>query len=88
MIYCIGIMMRREIYGEIQPEHEGNPEGNIERVDSLYWSGIWGYIFPYCRVDEAIRGRIDPIDNPVVAALGNAYGSNTRRVKFQYYPFY
>ena len=32
---------------------------------------------------------IDPVENSVVAALGNTYGqeSNTRRVKFQYYTF-
>ena len=65
---------------------------NLElgRVDSPYWSGSWGYIFPYYPVDEAIRVRIDPVENYVVAALGNTHGqymSNTRRVKFQYYPF-
>ena len=33
--------------------------------------------------------RIDPVENSVVAALGNTYGqeSITRRVEFQYYPF-
>ena len=39
--------------------------------------------------DEGIRVRINPIENSVVAALGNTHGqeSNTRRVKFQNYPF-
>ena len=34
----------------------------------------------------AIRVRIDPVENSVVAALGNTHGqeSNTRRVKIQY----
>ena len=41
--------------------------------------------FPYCSVDDAIWVRIDPVENSVVAALGNKHGqdSNTRRVKFQ-----
>ena len=45
--------------------------------------------FPYCPVDEAILVGIDPVENSVVAAPGNIHGeeSNTRRVKFQYYPF-
>ena len=32
---------------------------------------------------------IDPVDNSVVAALGNIHGQeiNIRRGKFQYYPF-
>ena len=49
-----------------------------------------GLYFPYCSVDEAIRVRIDPVENSVVAALGNIHGqeSNTRRVTFQYHPFY
>ena len=42
----------------------------VGRVDSPYWSGSWGYIFPYCPVDEAIQVRIDPVDNSAVAALG------------------
>ena len=44
-----------------------------------------GAIFPYCPVDEAIRVRIDPVDNSVVAGLGNTHGqvSNIRRVKFK-----
>ena len=59
------------------------------RVDSPYWSGNWGYIFPYFPVDEAIRVRIDRVENSVVAALGNMHDqeSNTRRAKFQYYHF-
>ena len=45
--------------------------------------------FLYCPVDEAILVRIDPVENSVVAALGNIHGedSNTTRVKVQYYPF-
>ena len=37
---------------------------------------------PYCPVDDAIRIRIDPLENYVVAELGNTHGqeSNTRRV--------
>ena len=48
-----------------------------------------GVYFPSCPVDEAIRVRIDPVENSVVAALGKTHGqeSNTKRVKFQYYPF-
>ena len=44
---------------------------------------------PYCPEDEAIWVRIDPVENSVVAALGNIHGqeSNTRRIKFLYYPF-
>ena len=40
-------------------------------------------LFPYCPVDEAIRVRIDPVENSVVAELGNTHDqeSNTRRVK-------
>ena len=62
----------------------------IAIVDSHYSSGRLGYIFPYCPVDEAIRVCIDPVENSVVATLGNTHGqeSNTRRVKFQYYNFY
>ena len=58
-------------------------------VNSLYGSDSWGYIFLYCPVDEAIQVCIDPVENSVVAALGNTHGqeSNTRRVKFQSYPF-
>jgi hypothetical protein len=43
----------------------------------------------YCPVDEAIWVRIDSVENSFVAALGNTHGqeSDTRRVKFQYYPF-
>ena len=107
-------MTREGIYGKIEPEHEGNPEGgdqgisrglrlyftvypdlshntdilnfkklyfhycpsclgNIERVDSPYWSGSWGYIFPYCPEDEAIQVHVDPVENSVVAALGNKH---------------
>ena len=56
----------------------------------MHWSGRWGYTFPYCPVDEAIRVHIDPVQNYVVAALGNTHGqkSNTRRVKFQYCFFF
>ena len=52
--------------------------------------GLTAGIFPYCPVDEPIRVRIDPVDNSVMAALGNTCGqeSNTRRSKFQYLPFY
>ena len=58
----------------------------MKRVDSPYWSGSWGYIFPYCQVDEATRVRIDLEENSVLAALGYTnQGSNTRKVKFQYY---
>ena len=55
---------------------------NIGRIDSPYWSGSWCYIFPYCPVDEAVGVRIDPVENSVLAALGNIHGqdSNTRRV--------
>ena len=51
----------------------------------MYWYGSWGYFFPYCPVDKAIQVRKDPVENSVVAALGNTHnhGSNTRRVKFQ-----
>ena len=61
---------------------------NLCTVSVLLWEE--GYTFPYCPVDEAIRVRIDPVENSVVAALGNRHGqeSNTRRVKFQYYPIY
>ena len=31
----------------------------------------WGYIFSYCPVDEALWVCIDPVENSVVAALGN-----------------
>ena len=43
----------------------------------------------YCPVDEAIRVRIDPVENSVLGVLGNINGqeSNTRILKFQYYPF-
>ena len=43
-------------------------------------AGRQGYIFPYCPVDEAIRVRIDPVENSSVAALGNTHGqeSNTQ----------
>ena len=43
-----------------------------------------GVSFP---VDEAIRVRIDPVENSVLAALGSTHGqeSNTGIVKFQYY---
>ena len=43
----------------------------------------------YCQVDEGIRVRIDPVENSVVASLGNinCQESNTRKVKFQYDPF-
>ena len=36
-----------------------------------------------------MRLRIDPVENSVVAALGNTLGqeSNIRKVKFQCYPF-
>ena len=45
---------------------------------------------PKCPLDEAIRVRIDPVENSVVGTLGNTHGqeSNTKRVKFQYYPFW
>ena len=48
-----------------------------------------GVYFPVLPIDEAIRVRIDPVKNSVVAALGNMHGqeSNTGRVKFQNYPF-
>ena len=51
----------------------------------MYWSGSWGYIFPYCPVDEAIQIRIDLVENSVVTVLGNIHGqeSNTIRVEFQ-----
>ena len=64
-------------------------QGNIGRVDFPYWSGSWGYIFPYCPVDEAACVRIDPVENSVAEALGNTHGqeSNTRTNTFQYYPF-
>ena len=54
------------------------------KVNAPYWSGSWGYIFQYCPVNEAIRFRIDPVENSVAAALGNTHGqeSNTRRVNF------
>ena len=61
-----------------------------------YWKSwfsvlVWqlGYIFLYCLVAKAIRVRIDPIENSVVAEPGNTHGqeSNTRKVKFQYCPF-
>ena len=47
------------------------------------------YIFPYCPVDEAIWVPMDPVENSVVAAVGNTHGQerNTGRVKIQYYPF-
>ena len=50
---------------------------------------IRAIFFPYCPLDEAIQVRIVPVENSVVAALGNTHvqESNTRRVKFQYYPF-
>ena len=53
----------------------------------LVWQLV--YIFPYCPVGKAIRVRMDQVENSVVAALGNTHGqdSNTKRVKFQYYPF-
>jgi hypothetical protein len=40
-------------------------------------------------VDEAIRVCIDPVEDSVVAALGNTHGqeSNNKSVKFQYYTF-
>ena len=59
-------------------------QGNIERVDSPYWSSSWGYIFPYYPVDEAISVHIDPVENSVVAALGHTHGqeSNTREKNF------
>ena len=60
--------------------------GNIEIVDSPYWPGsCWGYFFPYCPVDEALRVRIGPVEKYDVLALGNTHGpeSNTRRGKFQ-----
>ena len=49
-----------------------------------------GYIFPHCPVDETIRVRIDPVENSAVAELGNTHfeESNTRKIKFQYYPLY
>ena len=74
---------------ELGQQEWGQGYNCVGRVDSPYWSGSWGYIFPYCPVDEAISFRIDPVENSVVAALGNTYGqeSNTRRVKFQYNPF-
>ena len=42
-----------------------------------------------CPVDEAIWVHIEPVENSAEAALGNTQGQecNTRRVKFQYYPF-
>ena len=63
--------------------------GNIGRYDSLYWFGHWDYIYPYCPEDEAKRVCKDPVENFVVAALGNTpdQESNTKRVKFQYSPF-
>ena len=59
-----------------------------QKVDSPDWSGSLGYIFPYCPVDESLQVGIDPLENYVVAALGNTHGqeSNIRRGKFQYYP--
>ena len=35
----------------------------------MYWSGSWGYIFPDCPIDEAIRVCINPVENSVVATL-------------------
>ena len=80
---------------EIQrAEPEGFPElyfqycpiwqGNIGKVDSPYQYGSWDYIFPYCQVDEATWVRKHPVDDSVLAALGNTHGqeSKNRRVKF------
>ena len=47
-------------------------------MSSPYWSGSLGYIFPYCPVDEAIGVHIDPVENSVVAALGNTHGQETQ----------
>ena len=50
--------------------------------------------YPFCApifhpLSETESYGIDPVENSVVAALGNTHvqESNTRRVKFQYYPF-
>ena len=59
---CILKMMSKNTFPEPQPD------------SASYWSGSWGYIFPYCPVDEAIQVRIDPVENSVVAALGNTDG--------------
>ena len=55
----------------------------------MYWPGSWGYIFPYCLVDKAIRVHISPVETSAVVAVGNIHNqeSNTRRVKFHYYFF-
>ena len=47
------------------------------------------YIFPHCPVDEAIRVRIDPVENYVVAEVGNTHDkeSNTGRDKFKSFNF-
>ena len=56
-----------------------------------YWSWfsvfVWqlGYIFPYCPVDKAIWVRIDPVENSVVAALGNIHGQESNIILFSYW---
>ena len=42
------------------------------------------FIFPYCPVDEATRGRIDPVEHQEIHMVRRA---KRRRGKYQYYPF-
>ena len=56
---------------------------------TILWNFPNGTMWQYCPVDEAVWVRSDPVENSVVAALGNTHvqESDTRRIKFKYYPF-
>ena len=46
---------REKLYFQYCPSWEGN----IQRVDSLYWLGNWGYTFPYCSAAKAFYFKYD-----------------------------
>ena len=74
--YCICFMTRGGIYGKIQPEHKGNPEGKAQGIsqgltlyftvypDSSHNTDILNFLKLYFQYCSSWQGNIGRVDSP------------------------